>query len=293
MNKFSTLCALALTPLNLTTQEIKLNGKAAPISLLKGAIFKGADPSFPTFTGKKPEQDKKNRVPTLNSQGFMRSNLDDITQSFIFFSTQKGRLSLDIGCAFGFVAQQVLKNGGEIIANDVDIRHLAYLKKLTPKPLQKKLSLLWGRFPQDLKIKDNSLDAVYIGRVLHFLTPNEIETGFFLLSGWLKPGGRIFIVTMSPYHSSLPGFEREYLKKLQLGESWPGQIKNMRERLKKDRKNIPDYVHLMDQHPFETLSKKYGFRIIQHHLFDYEKKDPSRSGKEYLGIILEKAGVEK
>ena len=46
---------------------------------------------------------------------------------------------------------------------------------------------------------------------MHFFKPNEVELFFQKAYKWLKPNGRLYIITMSQYHYSNPeGFSDYY-----------------------------------------------------------------------------------
>ena len=73
----------------------------------------------------------------------------------------------------GFVA--ALSNGAEVIANDVDGRHLDILRERAVKRLRARLTLMPGSFPDGIDFVPGSLGAVLICRVMHFFDGPTIE----------------------------------------------------------------------------------------------------------------------
>lgn len=76
-----------------------------------------------------------------------------------------------------------------------------------------------------LPIYENKFDAILIDKVLHFMTPNEIEMQLEYVKKALTVGGRLYIVTVTPHH---PHFRKKflpiYLQRRDEGVSYPGYI---------------------------------------------------------------------
>ena len=48
-------------------------------------------------------------------------------------------------------------------------------------------------------IKDGSVDTVLACRILHFLRPEILREGLKQIHKWLAPGGKLFVVTETPF----------------------------------------------------------------------------------------------
>src|ERR1043166_6915185 len=126
--------------------------------------------------------------------GYMSSVLDPVSSAFIDFAAKSSYLSLEIGAAYGVATIEALKKGATVIANDLDERHLKILKERTPAKFRSRLKVQIGRFPNELRIEDNSLGGILISRVCHFLSAAEIESGFERMFQWLRSNGRVFVI---------------------------------------------------------------------------------------------------
>ncbi len=222
------------------------------------------------------------KVATLNQTGFMKSSLDIFSQKFIEYSASAVLPVLEIGAAYGAATLPALRNNATIIANDIDERHLTILYRRVPPEHLSNLYLKLGHFPANLDFPKNCLAAVLICRVAHFLTGDEIELGLKKVHEWLAPGGKLFFISMSPYHHILTEkFLPLYKKRLLKGEKWPGIINNMKTYNPTESKDIPDFLHVFDEELMQRLLSSYGFEIEEMSTFDYV----SSNDKGYLGFI--------
>lgn len=79
-------------------------------------------------------------IPTLNSYGYMPEKPDFFSRSFIEFTSEENTPVMDIGCAYGAVVIECLKNGSSVYAVDLLKDHLVkrspryFAKKNTLKP---------------------------------------------------------------------------------------------------------------------------------------------------------------
>ena len=79
-------------------------------------------------------------IPTLNQMGYQLTKLDIYSRKFICAASKSNQPNLDIGCAYGLVALEIIANGGMIDVNDLDARHLNGLKNKVPKNKEKKIT---------------------------------------------------------------------------------------------------------------------------------------------------------
>ena len=82
-----------------------------------------------------------------------------------------------------------------------------------------------GRYPNDFKIKSESIDSILISRVLHFLSPKEIIEVVKDMYRILKTGGKAFVICNSPYNQSYIHFLPIYKLAKKKGEKYPGYVK--------------------------------------------------------------------
>ena len=193
-------------------------------------------------------------IRTLNNMGYMTSTLDPISARFIEFAS-KGRTVLDIGAAYGIASVSALKNGAKVIANDIDSRHLEILKSNCPDDLIQNLTLLPGKFPEELNIEQNSVDAILICRVLHFFSGPEIEIAVNKMKSWLVKGGKLFVVSETPYLKNWQSFIPDYESRKRAGERWPGFISDVKRYEQNRSKFLPDSVHWLDP---EVLTRTFN-----------------------------------
>lgn len=146
----------------------------------------GKNPILKTLPKYEIPEQREDKIATLNQTGFMKTELDIFTEEFIKYSSNSTRYPvLEIGAAYGAATLPALRNNARVIANDIDEKHLAILYSKVYKNDLNKLYLKPGCFPDQLDFPENSLNAVLICRVAHFLKGAEIEEGFKKIYKWL------------------------------------------------------------------------------------------------------------
>ncbi|MBP9722625.1 MAG: class I SAM-dependent methyltransferase [Gammaproteobacteria bacterium] len=153
-------------------------------------------------------EDMNGFVATLNKQGYMAVNLDKFSEAFVSMpkNTANQVKLLEIGAAYGAASLRALENGAIVFANDIEIKHLAILSKKASAHTRDQLTLVAGKFPDELKFPENYFDAILISRVMHFFTGEDIIKSLKILRDWIKPGGKIYIVVETPYLSNWQKF---------------------------------------------------------------------------------------
>lgn len=231
-------------------------------------------------------------VKTLNNMGFMTSVLDPYSQAFVDFAPHGPGPALDVGTAYGVAALAALEAGANVIANDLDARHLQILQNRAPALLQSKLSLAPGDFPRSLHFQDGSLGAVLICRVFHFFSPEVIEESVRTLFRWLAPGGKAFIVTETPYVRTLKSFIPVYEQRRKDGALWPGLV-NVAEVDPALCAALPERMNLLDPDVLTRVFRQAGFKVEK--VGTMARTDfPERlqlDGRESVGIIGVKPGA--
>jgi SAM-dependent methyltransferase len=150
------------------------------------------------------------------------------------------------------------------------------------------LYLYPAAFPYGIDLPAESLGAVLTSRMVHFLTPEQVEAGFKKIHRWLKPGGKLFFTSVSPYHDAFrERFAPTYEQNLKEGKEWPGVIENQWEINPKHKEYVEPYLNVFDVPQLEKLLPKYGFEIDSIKLFDYPNDTESRN-LGHIGFIATK-----
>lgn len=226
-------------------------------------------------------------VPTLDGHGTCTSYIDEYAQKFIDYAASKEDPVLEIGATYGFVTIEALKAGAKVIANDLDPRHLDILYAQTPEQYRKNLRLLPGEFPKDFFLDDDSLSGCYMGHVMGYISPVNLQVGFEKLYRWLKNDSLLFITSATIYMSFFRDFIEIYEQRVRDNDKWPGYFTNLK-RLINER--IPNTLHFCDERVLTRELERVGFIVEQVEL--YPRRDlPERSlwdGREGLGAIARK-----
>ena len=144
-------------------------------------------------------------LPTQNKRGFTYK-LSKYGDAFLDYARKSKYPVVDIGCAYGVATIPALRTGANVIAVDMDANHLQTIQESVPEKWRKRLTLLQGKFPFELNFAEASIGAFYISHVLPFLTPEEIGEAVHKLYKWLVPGGKVFIISFSPFIKLCEGF---------------------------------------------------------------------------------------
>ncbi len=230
-------------------------------------------------------------IVTLNSMGYMLSQLEKYNQAFVDFAPLAPGPVLDIGAAYGLATIPALERGAFVIANDLDERHLNILKNKVPPSLLDRLELKPGRMPTEVDFEENSLGAVLASRVLHFLVPEELDLCLEKIFKWLKPGGKFFFLSSSPYIGGFRKFLPTYEKRKAEGQKWPGVLDDIPSCTPERAHELPRYMHLLDEDVITESFSKVGFVIedigyspaIEDH-----PEDMKSDGREQIGAIAVK-----
>lgn len=229
-------------------------------------------------------------IVTLNKQGYMLTSLHEYSQAFVEFSAIAPGPVLDIGAAYGVASIPALKRGAHVIANDIDSRHLEILKQNTPKSFIKHLEVKTGKIPGEVNFSENSLGAVLASGVLHFLPGEELIKSIGQIYRWLKPGGKFFFASSTPYAKLYNKFLPLYLERRKAGQQWPGLIENTAQYAPEIAHEIPNFINLLDSDILETILLKAGFHIEKIEFFNIAKiaNNINSEGNSVLGAIARK-----
>ena len=215
-----------------------------------------------------------------------------LISAIVEFSKNAQHPLIDIGGGYGRLTRLLLEEGGKVIYNEIDVHHLMYGFQQVSTSDHQNLYLNNKRFPDQTDFPDESLSGVILHRVIHFLTPEEIEAGFKKIARWLVPGGKIFIAVLPPHHGEyrqkvLPAYDKAWKE----GNPWPGHSWSSYEILPEQAYGLPKKLHVMDHRPLKLALEKCGF-VVERYDFVSMKKfaapTPLRDGKELFGLVARK-----
>lgn len=231
-----------------------------------------------------------NLYQTLNNTGYMFENLTAYGKEFIEFCSTVDSPVLDIGAAYGVATLPALEKGAYVIANDIDHNHLVLLKSRVPETYHQNLELRGGKFPTEIDFPENSLSAILIANVWHFLSGEEMIQAIELMYSWLKPGGKVFIITATPYAKVIKDFILIFHERKIQGEQWPGEIEDISIYNHPRLADLPKFMHFMDDEVIHGLFCNSSF-LIEKVEFIARPDLPLEmqlDGRETVGIIVVK-----
>lgn len=182
-----------------------------------------SDEKTPSPPPAMPEVTARGMVPTLNDKGFMSTSLDPVSAAFTLFAGQTAGWSLDLGCAYGIASLAALDRGACIVACDMEPGHVDVLLSKVNASARNRICGVVAEMPR-IAFQANSFDAILCSRALHFLTGNDVEATVQAMAGWLKPGGKAFLIADTPYTGFWAAHASTYEQKKADGDPWPGFI---------------------------------------------------------------------
>ena len=249
-----------------------------------------ANGRFYALTMIMPAAEPNGFVKTLNNMGFMTSSLDPYSKAFTQFAAQGPGPALEVGAAYGIATLEALEQGSRVIANDIEPRHLEILASRVPPHVKEFLTLIPGRFPEDLNFHPNSLGSVLIARVLHFFPGSLIERAAEKLHHWLSPGGKVFVVAETPYLRNFQDFIPIYEKRVQEEQPWPGFIDDVMQLDPVRGLALPKQMHFLDPAVLSRVFTAAGFQIEKCSTMPRKDfpEDLQLDGRESVGMIAVK-----
>ncbi len=227
-------------------------------------------------------------IKTLNNTGYMTAGLDRFSQAFVDFAAKAPLRVMDVGAAYGVATLAALKCGASVVANDIDERHLNILYERVPSADRSRLQLLCGPFP-DIEVQADSVSATLICRVLHFFDGAAIELSAKKVREWTVSGGKVFVVSETPFVGTLKLFSDEYTRRKKEGDPWPGLILDMQSYTPR-ASGLPKLGNWLDKDVLTRVFCAAGFSIDECEYFarpefpDWLQLD----GKESVGLIATK-----
>ncbi|BAP56505.1 polyketide synthase [Thioploca ingrica] len=206
-------------------------------------------------------------VPTLNRTGVMLEQLTPCSKSFVEFAGPCGGWVLDIGCAYGVATIAALEKGAHVFAVDMEQQHLDILSERVNEKTRPQLVTEQGMLP-DVDFEKHSFAAIHASRVIHFLSPEDVQKTIRKMADWLQPGGKLFLISDTPYTGYWKSKASEYERRKAAGDSWPSYIDNVYQVF----------------NPQETMGGPPRINPLD--------PDTLRRECEYVGLEVEYAGFE-
>lgn len=246
----------------------------------------------------KPFKDNFERYCTLNNYGFMFGIFDQVVKDFLFeISKGNNQVALEIGCAYGNVAVEAARRGCKnYIASDISVDHLRVLARTLQeigKPQYKDaISLIKAKFPEELDLPANSVDLALMNKVMHFFDLKEMEIAMKKIRYITAPGGKWFILTVSPKCKDFKKFDDEYQRRKKLGVGHPGFCPNAGDYSTNaaTTDQLPFSMYFFDLEELTNMFESNGFRVRKTYSIDMPCNDNLNwnEGHDMVGIIAEK-----
>jgi SAM-dependent methyltransferase len=231
----------------------------------------------------------KEVITTGNKHGFTYQ-LPAIGQDFVDFASTVGFPVLDVGAAFGVATIPALLGGAKVIAIDIHENHLNEIRnRAKDLNLLDRLETITAKFP-DIDFEENSIGAIYISQVFPFLTGTEIELAAKKMHKWLIPGGKLFVVSFTPFIKHCESYLPVYEVKKAEGVKWAGYIEDLYTYSKNNpvADQLPPSINHLDYDDMlRTFSVDYRIESLEY--FGDDKNALPEwirlSGKERIGLV--------
>jgi SAM-dependent methyltransferase len=229
-------------------------------------------------------------IPTLDGQGAVWLYLDEITRAYLDSVSQTKGTVLEIAAGYGHVVNQALEAGAaKVFANEIDAAQLSIIQSRVPVANAAQLVCRLGQFPEHLDFPDNSFDAIYSARLIHFFDGDRIRASMEKLFRWLKSYGKVFLVGDTVYRSIFESLIPIYQRQLAAGDEWPGLIPDVRscipERLHPEK--FPKMMNFLDPTMLSRELALAGFNVLTANFYPYTGTfTPGRlDGRELAGAL--------
>ena len=230
--------------------------------------------------------------PTQNQRGFTYL-LPPIGEQFVHFASTCEHSVVDIGAAYGVATLPALEAGARVIAVDISEQHLVALKQRAAR-YQSSLRIIPGRFPFLYDRCLEGIGAAYLSQVLPFLTPDQVMLGANRLYNWLVPGGKVFIVSFTPFLNHVHRFLDVYHERKAQGKRFAGYIDTLAQYCsdKTIGDQLPESILHVDEDDLRSAFSEAGFAIEHLSLFGDVHNDLPEGirydGRERVGMIASK-----
>lgn len=228
------------------------------------------------------------RIHTLNNNGSAMCFTTELTEAFLEHCRSPNCTNvLEVGCAYGVKASQIVQTGVFLVANDLDARHLDIMKETFTQLSGTHLDFnhvryIAGNFAalNDEQVGYNKYNAILCESVLHFMSPEELRKTLNIFASSLNSSGRVYITVLSPYLQAFrETFELNKAKRLE----WPGIFE--------DPKGISPIVYnVIDEEILIRELNLAGFKVVQSKYISKPslEQEYQYDGRDWLIAIAEK-----
>ena len=250
-----------------------------------------------------PKAQKDGRIQSLNKRGAAIPVANKFIDEFIKYVSEGDKSVLHIDATFGHITLDILQEKvSDYTVTDSDERHLAIIakraKRLISRENIKSLSFFHGDFPEDFKkFEDNTFNALLLNRVMHFYSPAQATKALKETLRILKPGGKVFIITITPYVNRFKSFIPQYKQRLLLKHQYPGHVKNLKYFADPEATTPKQLAQMHDKHFMffdaefmHTLLSESGFIIekVSEFPLGFKSSTWELDGREFVGAIAQK-----
>jgi len=211
-------------------------------------------------------------IPTLDKQGAIWLYVDEVTQAYLDFTRLTRGVVLEIAAGYGHVVIKALEAGAaSVYANEIDPGQLAIIRSRVPAAFANRLVCCPGAFPEQVECPQATFDSIYNARLFHFFSGDRIRTSLAAMYRWLKPGGRVFLVSDAVYRTIfkplIPVYERQVADRAE----WPGFIEDVRGCIPQylNPETFPKTMNFMDPTVFARELERAGFRVVEAGFYPY------------------------
>jgi len=236
------------------------------------------------------------RIPTVNGFGWMNHSFDPITKEFINDCKKRDRpIVLEIGAGTGLASIDAIKNGAFVWVNDLHKLHLSnFIQEVNEKEYNS-YKIFIGGFPNEFYSPQNYFDSILAARVLHFFSPQKLQQAISRMLDILKPGGKVFILAVTPYHQGWESIMPEYEQRKKKKSLYPGYIEGVSQYNPKFQSMIPEKIHFLDPVVLHREFEKAGFIVTY---VDYIQDNDNilsmlATDRSLVGLIAQKPNVKK
>jgi ubiquinone/menaquinone biosynthesis C-methylase UbiE len=218
------------------------------------------------------------------------AHVDAISQAYLDFAERTKGTLLEIAAGYGHMVTKALEaDAGKVFANEIDARQLAILKARAPAEYADKLVCCLGEFPERVDFPEASFDGVYTARLFHFFDGERIRVSLSKVHGWLKPGGKVFLVSDAIYRTIFKAWIPTYERRVATGDAWQGVIQDIRSCVPENLhpEDFPDTMNFLDATVLDRELRRAGFKVEIAGLFPYTGKFALArlDGREIAGAV--------
>jgi SAM-dependent methyltransferase len=141
----------------------------------------------------------------------------------------------------------------------------------------------------DVDFEKHSFAAIHASRVIHFLSPEDVQKTIRKMADWLQPGGKLFLISDTPYTGYWKSKASEYEDRKAAGDLWPGYIDNVyREFSPQETMGGPPRINPLDP---DTLRRECEYVGLEVEYAGFEGVDSGLNTPESKQHNMEQAGV--